>query len=239
MVLVDFSNLVWACWYGAESNYLEFVLSKVEGFQDLFKTPRSGIVLAKDSRAQWKYDLYPGYKGKRKPVDFDPRPDAESLLKQKGWRFAYSPGFEADDVIASLIPEDLDCVVVSSDKDLWQLIAPHVRVWDPVKRDYVDRPKIEKSFGLEDPKQIRLHKALWGDTSDNLPNLAPRMQRYLLPIVRSTDGSLENFTELLLVASEAGVLSNRCRALLARNYNEIKLNWELAGLKKCKVEWEP
>jgi DNA polymerase I len=83
------------------------------------------------------------------------------------------PGYEADDVIGSLAHqatgEDLDVYIVTSDKDLMQLVAERIRVLNPAKNDLiVDRAKVEEIMGVP-PEKVPDVMALMGDSIDNIP----------------------------------------------------------------------
>jgi DNA polymerase-1 len=83
------------------------------------------------------------------------------------------PGYEADDVIASLARqaacEDLDIVIVTSDKDLMQLVGGCVRILNPSKNDLlIDAKKVEELMGVP-PEKVADVMALMGDSIDNIP----------------------------------------------------------------------
>ena len=83
------------------------------------------------------------------------------------------PGYEADDVIGTLARqaanEDLDVVIVTSDKDLMQLVGGRVRVLNPAKGDLIiDEKKVEEIMGVP-PDKVADVMALMGDTIDNIP----------------------------------------------------------------------
>src|SRR5580692_2404168 len=83
------------------------------------------------------------------------------------------PGYEADDVIGSLARqaavEDLDVLIVTSDKDMMQLVGGRVRVLNPAKGDLViDEKKVEEIMGVP-PKKVPDVMALMGDSIDNIP----------------------------------------------------------------------
>ena len=82
-------------------------------------------------------------------------------------------GYEADDVIGSLAHQadgkDLDVYIVTSDKDMMQLVAGRVRVLNPAKTDLIiDRAKVEELMGVP-PAKVPDVMALMGDSIDNIP----------------------------------------------------------------------
>lgn len=239
VVLIDFSNIVWACWYVRPDDWRHSLRLKLNGLSSELRIPIASFLMIKDQHAKEKYELFPSYKGKRKKPDVDPRPEAEVFVRKEwGSRFVWSPDHEADDAIATVVARlqeaDQDVIVVSGDHDLWQLLdPPHVNIFDPIKKLFVTDAMVLKSFEVEDPRHIRAYKALWGDASDNLPNNAPRMQQHLLPIIKKTDGNI------VQILSGQDVRSDRCRELLIQNHYKIVLNYRLAGLDtECELAWQ-
>jgi DNA polymerase-1 len=120
--------------------------------------------------------LFDQYKAQRPPM-----PDELSIQLPFVRRYCEAmrlpileyPGYEADDVIGSLAHqaagEDLDVFIVTSDKDLMQLVADRVRVLNPAKNDLViDRAKVEEIMGVP-PEKVPDVMALMGDSIDNIP----------------------------------------------------------------------
>jgi DNA polymerase-1 len=83
-------------------------------------------------------------------------------------------GVEADDVIATLVErytaEGFDCVVITGDKDLMQLVGPHVRLWDTMRDKWIDEAAVEEKFGTT-PEHVVDVLALMGDSVDNIPGV--------------------------------------------------------------------
>jgi DNA polymerase-1 len=251
-VLVDFSNIARACWHPAvaahESDpkyevhavFKNNLASKMETIQKGIEVDPATYIMALDSRSEWRRAVYPGYKANRDPNDYDPRPEAETFLRERfpTMDWAKAPSAEADDVIATLTARylglDLDVVIVSGDQDLWQLLAPKVRIFLPAKQKFVDTAMVAEKFDVQDPAHIRLHKAFWGDSSDGIPNCAPRMQKQLLPIIEASGGDL--FHALALVH---GRVNATCLGHLRKNLDQLVRNWQVVQLKSdVDIEWQ-
>jgi len=251
ILLVDFSNFVNVCWWPAvqaqeaDAKYdaklvlrtnIEHKMATMDAAMDGLHNYE--VFFVEDRPPKAKYELYPLYKANRPPKDFDPRPLAKEYLAGRGV-FIWSPDNEADDAIATLVHQlwgtDSSVVVVSSDKDLWQLIQKGVRIWSPSTGKFVDEAAIVKAFGVADPKHIPLVKALWGDSGDNVPNAVPRMQKQLLPVIKDSDGSLGDFWMIHFGYN----LTDRCEVLLTQGLEQVKINYELVKLKnKVPIERE-
>lgn len=139
-------------------------------------------------------------------------------------------GFEADDVIASLVhqvAEKVDkVVIVSSDKDILQLVNDKVEVYNPYKENGIVFTKeiVREKFGVA-PEQIRDLIALMGDSSDNIPGakgIGEKTARQLL-------SDFKNVEDLLKHAS--GIKRDSVRKIIEENIDAIKLSKELATLR--------
>lgn len=201
------------------------------------------VLMVEDRVPQRKLDLYPPYRGDRVGDML-----GKSLLKQHmvytktEARFCASLGEEADDALATIAKQVTargeGCIIVSRDKDMHQLIAnPLTWVYDPVNRKFVTEDDCLKSFNGLPSTHIPLHKTLWGDSGDCVPNVLPRMQKQILPVVSQTDGGLDSFWEYLQQKWPA--LTPRCQSLIRCGEEQITINEKLVRLKDdCEIVWE-
>lgn len=139
-------------------------------------------------------------------------------------------GYEADDLIATLArkakEKSLEVVVVSSDKDMLQLVDDKVKVFDP-KKDKTGllfgKAQVKEKFGI-DPVQIVDYFSLVGDSADNIPGvkgIGDKTARALL----SEFGSVDN-----LIAHPEKVGSNALRESILSHREQINLNRDLLKL---------
>lgn len=255
VVIVDFSHLFHVCWaiaqkappqYDLVETTIEHVVGKLRTVKaELKKQNVLGydLAFAEDRPALRKLALLPGYRAGREDLTSEKIQVKQYLLHNGSiTRFCYSEDNEADDVIATLVrlvleQDGLHTVVVTSDRDLWQLISPRVRVYNPVKQEFVTEAHIEHAFRCR-PRHIPLVKALWGDYGDCVPNVVPRMQKQLLPIIHKTDGTLESFTGRI-DNGDRFYLTPRCYNLLCDNWKQIEINWQIVKLDdQCELTWE-
>ncbi|MFN7953350.1 MAG: DNA polymerase I [bacterium] len=121
-------------------------------------------------------ERYPEYKGTRPDMPEDLRaqmPYFQRIAEAFGIPFLEVPRYEADDVIATLTrrhEHELDVVIVTSDKDLMQLVGDHVSLLDTMKDKRIGRAEVQEKFGCA-PEQVPDALAIWGDTSDNIPGV--------------------------------------------------------------------
>ncbi len=102
----------------------------------------------------------------------------EEECEQLGWASFKKPGFEADDLAATLVrmagEQGVDATVVATDKDMFQLVrdeSPQVTVWDRAAKRVFDEGAVIEKMGVR-PDQVRDLLALMGDSSDGVVGVA-------------------------------------------------------------------
>lgn len=255
VVVVDFSHLFHVCWATAQKAPPQYdpIETTIENVVGKLRTVKRALrqqnvlgydlVFAEDRPATRKLALLPGYRSGREDLTSE-KNQVKSYLLENGsiTRFCHSEGNEADDVIATLVravleQDGLNVVVVSSDRDLWQLIAPRVTIFNPVKQKPVTLDDIETAFRCP-ATHIPLYKALWGDQTDCVPNVMLRMQKQLLPIMYKTDGTLKHFIERI-EGNDRFYLTSRCFELWEEGRAQVEINWQVVKLdNQCKIVWE-
>ena len=134
-------------------------------------------VLFDAGRDTFRNEIYPDYKAHRPPPPEDLVPQF-ALIREATRAFNLASierdGFEADDLIASYAraarDEGYEVVIVSSDKDLMQLIEPGVSMHDPLKDRAIGEQEVREKFGVGPEKMVDL-QALAGDATDNVPGV--------------------------------------------------------------------
>jgi len=243
IVLIDLSNLMWASFYASLRAFnvkVETCPKLYTGHVDFFHqklvrilqdAPCHEYFFVMDKKPMNKYKIFPEYKKGRTKIEFDPKPAIMKSLMEWGAKVVWSEDNEADDAIASFIaesPEKQYCVA-STDKDLWQLCdIPTVKVYNFLKGSFVGDIELKESFDLEKYTHIKLHKSLWGDASDNVPNMAPRQQKSLMPLIKQSDGTLVDLWNKLGESWDS--LNPKTQAVLSMNKENIQINYELVKL---------
>ena len=163
----------------------------------------STFVIAVDTGSKnFRHEVYPEYKKNRKKVEQDlirQFPLAEEAALALHIPYVSAEGFEADDVIASIARNAAndgcyDVMIVSSDKDLMQLVGDSVYVLDPVKDVVVDSSAVKEKFGVF-PEQMVDYLALVGDASDNIKGvkgIGSKTAKLLLNNFRTVEEMLES-----------------------------------------------
>ncbi len=158
--------------------------------------------VALDSKTKtFRNDLYPEYKANRKEPDEEMAeqfPYFEPLIKAFGINGLRVDGVEADDIIATLVTNhrnNFTITIVSSDKDLMQLVGGDVVMLDTMKNKTMGVDAVNDKFGVTPDKVIEV-QALIGDSSDNVPgvrSVGPKTAAKLI----GEYGSLENLYQHL------------------------------------------
>ena len=183
--LVDGSGYIFRAFYAVQSLSTKdgFPTNALYGFArmlgKLLQDAESDhvIVVFDAGRKTFRNDLYEKYKANRAecPQDLSVQmPFFREICKALGLQTIESPGFEADDVIGTLVDRFVrgghETVIVSGDKDLMQLVGDRVTIWDTMKDKRFGRAGVKEKFGVE-PELVVEVLALTGDSSDNIPGL--------------------------------------------------------------------
>ncbi len=157
------------------------------------------------------------------------------------------PGYEADDVIGAIAcrphPKPLEVVIVSSDKDMLQLVNERVFMLNPMKDDeWYDAAKVEQFMGVK-PSQVADLLALKGDSIDNIPGapgIGDKGARDLIVRFGSVEAVLERAAEVERKMYRESLLNNRDQVLLSKQLaaiqTQVPVEWELESLRTRPVE---
>jgi DNA polymerase-1 len=189
------------------------------------------LVVVFDARGRtFRHDRYAGYKATRdaQPEDLSAQiPLVRELVDAYRFPVLEVPGFEADDVIATLIaraPADARVTVVSTDRDLMQLVGDRVTLVDGIRDRRYGPAEVEERFGVP-PSRVLDVRALTGDTSDNIPGVAGIGEKSAAKLIREW-GDLDN-----LLAHVDEVAPARARTALSQGVAAARLSRELAALR--------
>ncbi|MDR2179953.1 MAG: DNA polymerase I [Synergistaceae bacterium] len=169
-------------------------------------SPQRCVIVFDAPGPTFRHELYKEYKAGRKPTpeDFKPQvPLLRELLTALGYPVVMEPGVEADDVIASLAlavaREGEEALIVTSDKDLFQVLGPGVKMLRPLKGiatlKLYDENVFTEEFGFP-PGSMPDYLALLGDSSDNVPGVAGIGEKTALQLIGETK-TLEQLFESL------------------------------------------
>lgn len=204
-------------------------------------------VAAMDSRKPtFRVEDFTGYKAHRKPMEDDLAvqiPKVLEILTAFGIKQVTVDGYEADDIIGTVaedLKEEVDIVVVSNDRDLWQLVDEGVTIMMPSKGNVVEWISPDEVIKRMDitPDHIVDYKALRGDPSDNIPGVRGVGDKTATKLIKEYGTVEEIYKNIALVEPKS--LQDK----LANNAEEAVISKKLAtivtdvsfdlDLKECK-----
>ncbi len=135
-------------------------------------------------------------------------PMLEQLVAALGWHVVKVDGIEADDVMGTLCQRatqlGIDCVIATGDKDMAQLVKPHIRLLNTMKNQLIDEAGVFEKFGVR-PDQMIDFLSLTGDTSDNIQGVdkvGPKTAAKWLAEYGTLDELLKHVNEIKGVVGE-------------------------------------
>lgn len=194
------------------------------------------VVAALDSKEPtFRVEDFTGYKAHRKPMDENLAvqiPMVIEVMEAFGIKILQVNGYEADDIIGTLTAKHtdngMDIIIVSNDRDLWQLVDKDVLIMSPQKGnsvEWVGPDEVVKRYGFK-PEQLIDYKALRGDPSDNIPGVHGVGEKTALKLIEEF-GTLEEIYKNI-----ASIEPVSLREKLANNAEEAVMSLHLATIIK-------
>jgi DNA polymerase-1 len=193
---------------------------------------REGIAVIFDAAGEsFRNEIYPDYKANRPemPEDLAPQiPIVKDAVRAFNIPSIEERGYEADDIIASYVAHarqrGMKVTIVSSDKDLMQLVGDGVEMMDPMDGRILGVEAVEKKFGVPPAKVVDV-QALWGDSTDNVPGVPGIGQKIAAELVQQY-GSIED-----LLAHTAEIKQKKRRENLEQYAEQARISKQLVQLR--------
>jgi DNA polymerase I len=238
LVLIDGYNFLFRAYYAIKS------LSRSDGLPTgaLFGFTRmlmnvlvdiqcSHIAVIFDTgQKNFRHTLFPEYKTNRPPAPDDLIPQfplARTATEALNIDIIEKVGYEADDIIATLArkaaKENFEVLIISSDKDLWQLVTDKIFIYDAIKKQKIGSIEVKEKWGVY-PKELLDVLTLMGDTSDNIPGvngIGPKTAALLV----NTYGNVED-----ILANVDKIKQEKRRETIKASSETIKLSKKLITL---------
>ncbi len=259
VILVDGNNLLFRSYYATaySGNFMKnskgFPTNALYGFVNMInkiindENPEYMLV-AFDKGKTFRHDKYADYKAGRIQMPDELKiqfPIAKEILTNLGIKWFEIENYEADDIIGTLAKmidetDEYKGLIVSSDKDLLQLISDKVTMKMLKSKDYVmmTEETFFNVYGLTPDKMIDI-KALQGDSSDNIPGVKGIGEKTALKLLQdygSLEGVYDNIS-YIKGATATKLINGREKAFeskdLATIYKEVPLGF---GLEDVKIQ---
>ena len=240
LILIDGSGYIFRAFYGLPSmtnengvpvnavfGYTKMLLKLIDDFKPMYVA-----VIFDVARKTFRNDLYDLYKANRSdpPEELIPQ---FSIIREAtnaiGLPVVEMEGFEADDLIATYSniakKTNKKVIIISSDKDLMQLVDDNTILFDPMKQYWINDEQVFEKFGVYPSKVIDV-QSLAGDSSDNIPGVPGIGVKTAAELINQY-GDLE---QLLTRATE--IKQNKRRENLIEYADQARLSRSLVTLKK-------
>ena len=184
----------------------------------------------------FRNEIYSEYKATRPPCPPELLPQfplVRELVEVLNIVSLEKVGFEADDIIATYAKkaekEGFDVVIVSSDKDLMQLVDNKILMFDGLKNEFIDAEKVKEKWGVE-PKKVLDVLTLMGDISDNVPGVQGIGQKIASELINEygdIDNLLKNLDKIKQVKRRENLKNSVDNIMLSRKLITLDDNVEI------------
>lgn len=223
-------------WEGRPTGHIygsfKIIRSNIEKILAAFKGKQAEVWFATDGAPTERLALDQQYKANRDHTKWTPVPEVVEMLRLWPGSMLSNPNLEADDIIAwttgkKVRSAKVPTVIVSTDRDLWQLFRPgQVEIWC---RDHlITQEDFLLGFAIKKAKYLPLVKALAGDGTDNVPCVTGSAAT-VAACVKHRITKVEDLLEQL------DVLPPRWARKIEAGRERLLLNWKLVKLKRSHV----
>ncbi len=234
--LIDASSFIFRAFYAVRplSNRAGLPTNATFGFANMIlkvleeMRPTHIAVVYDTKHPSFRKEMFTDYKANRSamPEDLVPQiPYIKKFVETLGLPAFEKPGFEADDVIATLAEraahlseEHAEVCIVSSDKDLMQLVNKNIYLYDTMKEQKYTAPEVKEKLGVP-PELVADYLGIVGDSSDNIPGvkgIGPKGAVGLLEQFGSLEGIYENISAIKKEGQRKQLEESRELALLSK-----------------------
>ena len=218
---------------GAVSGFCSMLFKLLEDSRsdDSIQKPTHFAVIFDSAKKNFRNDIYSDYKANRTEAPEDLAPQFEYIRKAvKAFNLPSIEliNYEADDLIATYAKQIIDAgakvTVISSDKDLMQLVSDKIRLYDPMKNKVLGKKEVFEKFGVK-PNQVIDVQSLAGDSSDNIPGvpgIGIKTAAELINKYNNLDVLLKNIEKIPQTKRRETLLTNKDKAILSRQLVTLK-----------------
>ncbi len=220
---------------GAVSGFCSMLFKLLEDVRadDSKNKPSHFAVIFDSARKNFRNEIYSEYKANRAEAPDDLAPQFEYIRKSVDAFNLPSIellNYEADDLIATYSKKITEAgakvTVISSDKDLMQLVSKKIRIFDPMKSKVIGEKEVLEKFGVK-PDQVIDVQSLAGDSSDNIPGvpgIGIKTASELIHKYKTLDNLLNKASEITQNKRRETLIANKDKALLSKKLVTLKDN---------------
>lgn len=245
LVLVDGSSYLYRAFHalpplnnslGQPTGAVKGVISMLRRLQKDY--PGSPVVVVFDAKGKtFRDELFAEYKAHRPAMPDELRAQIEPIHRivlAMGLPLLIIEGVEADDVIGTLAlqaaADQLDVVISTGDKDMAQLVGPHITLVNTMTNTLLDEAGVRAKFGVP-PALIIDYLALVGDSSDNIPGVSGIGEKTALPLLVEIGGLDQLYANLERIAGLPVRGAKTLATKLVAEREKAYLSYRLATIK--------
>lgn len=256
LLLIDTFNFLHRAYHAlpktftdSEGNPTNAIFGVTSMFINIFDTiaPDYAVAALDSKEPTFRVEDFTGYKAHRKPMENDLSVQIDGVLDvidAFGLKKITVNGYEADDVIGTLVSQlkdDVEIIVASNDRDLWQLVDEDVVFLLPQSKakgvsEWLGKKEIESRLEF-DPKLLIDYKGLRGDPSDNIPGVmgvGDKTAKKLLSEFGSIEGIYKNIDDVKPESLRNKLLNSYETALMSKKLATIITDVPMTvGLDEC------
>ena len=218
---------------GAVSGFCSMLFKLLEDSRsdDSAHKPTHFAVIFDSAKKNFRNDIYSEYKANRSETPEDLAPQFAYIRKAvKAFSLPSIEliNYEADDLLATYAKQIVDAgakvTVISSDKDLMQLVSEKIRLYDPMKNKVLGENEVFEKFGVK-PNQVIDVQSLAGDPSDNIPGvpgIGVKTAAELINKYKTLEVLLKNINEITQNKRRETLLINKDKAILSKKLVTLK-----------------
>ena len=218
---------------GAVSGFCSMLFKLLEDSRsdDSKNKPTHFAVIFDSARKNFRNEIYSDYKANRAEAPDDLAPQFEYIRKSvEAFNLPSIEllNYEADDLIATYAKKITEAgakvTVISSDKDLMQLVSNKVRLFDPMKSKVIGEKEVIEKFGVK-PDQVIDVQSLAGDSSDNVPGvpgIGIKTASELINKYKTLENLLKKASEIPQNKRRETLLSNKDKAMISKQLVTLK-----------------
>lgn len=248
LYLIDGSAYIYRAYFAlpALSNSKGLQTNAIYGFTTMLmkilrdRRPDGLAVVFDEKGPTQRHEEFKDYKAHRPAMQQGMRdqiPYIHRVVETFGIPAVRAAGYEADDLIGTLTRQaeaaSHEVVIVTGDKDMFQLLTPATRIYDPVKDKWFGEAECRERFGVEPARVVEV-MGLMGDQADNIPGVKGIGEKTAMKLIAQF-GTIDN-----LLAHLDEVPAAKTKTLLVEQADNARLSKRLATIQTdCPVAFDP
>jgi len=240
--LVDGNSYLYRAFYatphlsnskGIPTNAIYAFISMIKKLRNT-ENPDALIIIFDSKEPSFREAISREYKAQRPPMPGNliaQVPYVKGIVEAMGLPLLEKPGYEADDIIGTIVEhlkkhDDMETCIVTSDKDMMQLVSDTVCIYDTMKNQVIREPDVLAKLGVR-PAFVIDYLSLCGDTSDNIPGvpgIGEKTARELISTIGSMEDIYKRIDEIKKSSIKEKLIAGKEQGEMSRQLATIKVD---------------